>query len=137
MISDDLEKLANRVIGAALEVHSILGPGYIEGIYEEALAREFILRCIPFDRQKMIKLNYKGYSVGEGRVDFLVGNQLIVELKAVEHFSAIHTAQVISYLKITNLQLGLLLNFNVPSLSSGIKRVVLTKKTNHGYPLRT
>ena len=119
------EEMANKVIGAALEVHSEIGPGYFECIYEEALAREFEMREIPFERQKIIQLHYKGHQIGEYRLDFLVANQLIVELKAVDCFSTIHTAQVLSYLKATDLRLALLINFNVPSLKTGIKRVVL------------
>ena len=124
--SEEVDRLAKSVIGAAIEVHRHLGPGYLESVYEEALGIELTLRDISFDCQKSVAVSYKGHSVGEGRLDLLVENLLIVELKTVEAFAEIHKAQVISYLKATNLQLGLLINFNVPVLKQGIKRVVLT-----------
>ncbi|MBI1742599.1 GxxExxY protein [Candidatus Acetothermia bacterium] len=122
----EIDEWARLVIGAAIEVHKHLGPGYLESVYEEALAMEFNLRSVPFERQKPINVTYKGQPVGESRLDFLVDGCLIVELKAVEAFAPVHQAQVISYLKAMNLQLGLLINFNVPILKDGIKRVVLT-----------
>ena len=88
------DPLSESVIGAAMEVHNIIGPGFFEGQYEEALAKEFQLRNIPFERQKEISLRYKGIPVGEYRLDFLVDKQLIVELKSVDFFSSVHTAQV-------------------------------------------
>lgn len=121
-----VDQLARTVIGAAIEVHRHLGPGFIEGVYEEALAVEFGLRGIPFERQKILGVSYKGRSVGEGRVDFLVGGCLIVETKAVDALAPIHQAQVISYLKATGFQLGLLINFKVPMLREGIKRIIRT-----------
>ena len=125
---DWLEELTKQVIGAALEVHRILGPGYSELVYEEALAKEFGMRLIPFERQKCIELAYKNCPVGNFRLDFLVDSQLVVEIKSVEALSMIHTVQTLSYLKATNLQLGLLVNFNVPKLTLGIKRVILTRR---------
>lgn len=116
--------ITDRLIAAAMEVHSQLGPGYNEAIYEEALCLELANRNIPFERQKIIKLNYKGHSIGEGRLDLLIDNQIIVELKAVEALNDIHLSQVLSYLKMTGLTLGYLINFNVRSLKFGIKRVV-------------
>ena len=121
-----VDGLARSVIGAAIEVHRILGPGYLESVYEEALALEFSLRQIPFSRQKSVSVVYKGHSVGESRLDFLVGGCLIVELKAVDALAPIHQAQVISYLKATGLLLGLLINFNVPILKDGIRRVIVS-----------
>ena len=120
------DDLAKAVIGAAIEVHRLLGPGYLESVYEQALAIELELRGLPFERQKTIHVNYKGQAVGEGRLDLLVGGCLIVELKAVDALAPIHTAQVMSYLKTTRLPLALLINFNVPLLKSGVKRIVLT-----------
>jgi GxxExxY protein len=114
-----------EVIGAAIEVHKELGPGFLEAVYEEALAIEMIERNIPFERQKLIAVQYKGRPIGEGRLDFLVGNRLIVELKAIDALHPIHTAQVMSYLKTTRLRLGLLINFNSVILKNGIKRIVL------------
>jgi GxxExxY protein len=121
-----LDELAHAVIGSAIEVHRNLGPGYLESVYQEALAIEFQLQGIPFEPQKPIVVRYKSHPVGEGRLDFLVGSELVVELKAVDELAPIHKAQVISYLKSTNLHLGLLINFNVTMLKNGIQRVVLS-----------
>ncbi len=121
----DGEQLAHEIIGAAIEVHKAFGPGLLEQSYEAALAYELELRGVPFERQKNIPLKYKGKSVAESRLDFLVGNQVVVELKAVDNILPIHQAQVISYLKISGLKLGLLINFNVPVLRQGIKRVII------------
>jgi GxxExxY protein len=120
----EVNALSNRVIGAAIEVHRLLGPGYAEAIYEEALGREMKLQGIQFERQYPVGIEYKGEIIGKGQLDFLVGNCLVVELKAVEALLPVHTAQVISYLKMTQLSLGLLINFNVAALKTGIRRVV-------------
>jgi len=124
--SAELDRLAHAVIGAAIEVHRLLGPGFLESVYEEALCVELQLRGIPFTRQPIVSVDYKNHIVGEGRLDLLVGDVLIVELKAVDALAPIHTAQVISYLKTTGHQLGLLINFNVPVLRGGIKRIILS-----------
>ena len=121
-----VDALARAVIGAAIEVHRILGPGYLESVYEEALALEFALRQIPFERQKPVSVIYKGHSVGASRLDFLVDGCLIVELKAVDALAPVHQAQVISYLKATGLHLGLLMNFNVSILKDGVRRMVVS-----------
>ncbi|AIF53739.1 GxxExxY protein [Pelosinus sp. UFO1] len=126
VLDDKTGVLANKVIGAAIEVHKVLGPGYLESVYEQALSLELILRKIPFESQKSLAINYKGHLIGEGRLDLLVDKVLIIELKAVESLMPIHNAQLLSYLKITGLQLGLLINFNVTSLRNGIKRIILT-----------
>lgn len=119
-----IDRIAHAVIGAAIEVHRMLGPGYLESVYETALAVELSIRQIDHQRQVPIAVLYKDQSVGEGRLDLLVENLLIIELKAVESLLPIHHAQVVSYLKATQLQLGLLINFNVPVLKSGIKRII-------------
>ena len=124
--SREVDALANKVIGAAIEVHRALGPGYLESIYEEALSVELELQTIPFNRQVPYCLQYKEKEIGEGRLDLLIENQLVVELKAVDSLAPIHSAQVISYLKATGKTLGLLINFNVPVLKNGIKRIVLS-----------
>ncbi|MEX2092382.1 MAG: GxxExxY protein [Pirellulales bacterium] len=124
--SQRVDDLARQVIGAAIEVHRILGPGFLESVYEEALAIEFTLRNIPFERQKPILLIYKDNPVGDSRLDFLVGEELVVELKAVEIVHPIHPAKVINYLKMTGLDLGLIINFHVEQLRDGIKRIVVT-----------
>src|SRR5687767_5659929 len=122
-----LDCLARVVLDSALEVHKILGPGFLESVYEEALAVELTRRAIPFERQVPVSVKYKGYCVGEGRVDLLVGGELIVELKSVEALAAVHVAQVISYLKAFGRPLGLLITFNVKLLRTGVRRVVLSR----------
>lgn len=122
----ETDKLARSVIGAAIEVHKTLGAGYLESVYEAALCTELEFREIGYVNQCPVSVLYKGRYVGDGRLDLLVENRLIVELKALESLLPIHTAQLMSYLKMTNLHLGLLINFNVPVLKQGIKRVVLS-----------
>lgn len=122
----ELDQLASDVIGAAIEVHRVLGPGFLESCYEEALCVELLLRGIPFERQTAVALDYKTHRIGEARLDVLVSGDLIVELKAVDGLAPVHTAQVISYLRMTRRKLGLLINFNVPLLKEGVKRVVLS-----------
>jgi GxxExxY protein len=122
-----LDAIATAVIGAALEVHRILGPGFLEGIYEEALAIELELRGINFQRQEMVAVSYKGREIGEGRTDFVIEGALILELKAVDRLTSIHQAQVLSYLKATGYQLGLLMNFHERLLRDGLKRIILTR----------
>ena len=122
--SELLDELARRVIGAAIEVHRHLGPGFSELVYEEALAMELGLRGVPFLRQPPVRVRYKGRTVGIGRPDFIVGNCLVVEIKAVAQLATVHQAQVISYLRALDTRLGLLLNFRQASMRSGIKRVV-------------
>ena len=117
--------LTGAVIGAAIEVHRVLGAGFLESIYENALAVEFKNRGILFERQKIIAVTYKGHSIGESRLDFLVENTLVVELKAVSQLTPLHEAQALSYLKATNNNLALVINFNVPLLKNGIKRILL------------
>ncbi len=124
-----VEQIAHEVIGAAIEVHRELGAGYLEAVYEEALAAEFALRRISYLRQSAVNLNYKGIPGGQSFLDFLVGDCLVVELKAVESILPIHQAQVISYLKATHKTLGLLINFNVVVLKSGIRRIVLNHES--------
>lgn len=123
-----LDCLARQVVDAALEVHKVLGPGFAESVYEEALAVEFHRRDIPFERQVPLAIKYKGFCVGEGRVDVLVGGELIVELKSVEQLAAVHVAQVISYLKAFDRPLGLLITFNVKLLKNGIRRIIHTRR---------
>ena len=115
--------LTEQVIGSAIEVHRALGPGYLESTYSKALAIELRYRGIPFEKESFVSLNYRGETVGEGRLDFLVQDKLILELKAVDQLHPIHTAQAISYLKATGHKLALLINFNVPVLKDGIKRI--------------
>lgn len=122
--SAEVNALSHEVIGAAIEVHRVLGPGYLESIYEEALCIELQARGIPFARQITFGVDYKGRRIGESRLDLLVGDRLVVELKAVEMLMPIHTAQALSYLKATGRELAIIINFNVSILKDGIKRVV-------------
>jgi GxxExxY protein len=122
----DENNLSSRIIGAAIIVHKELGPGLLEYAYEECLAFELASQNIPFERQKQIPARYRNIDIDCGfRIDLLVGGLVIVELKAVESLAPIHTAQVLNYLKLSNCKLGLLINFNVIMLKSGIKRLVL------------
>ncbi|MEX0745053.1 MAG: GxxExxY protein [Phycisphaeraceae bacterium] len=120
-----IEALARDVIGAAIEVHRELGPGFPESSYERALSIELSSRNIRHACQHQLRVRYKGHDVGEGRIDLLVAEQLVVELKTVDSFCPIHGAQVVSYLRTTGLQLGLLLNFNTKVLKEGIRRIIL------------
>jgi GxxExxY protein len=124
--STELDEVAYAVIGAAIEVHRLLGPGFLESVYEEALCVELTLRGIRFARQLPIGVQYKGQKVGEARLDLVVDDSLVVELKAVDGIAPIHVAQILSYLKATRLRLGLLISFNVTTLRRGVKRVIYT-----------
>ncbi|MDX1992175.1 MAG: GxxExxY protein [bacterium] len=123
--NERLNALTEKVIGAAIEVHRTLGPGFLESTYEEALSYELELRGIEHERQFPVEVSYKRKSVGQGRVDICVEKRLIVELKTVEALLPIHTAQVMAYLKATSIKFGLLINFNVPVLKQGLKRIAL------------
>ncbi len=125
MENEEINKITSAVIGSAIEVHRELGPGFLESLYEEALAIEMKSRGISFTKQHEIHVSYKTVPIGKARLDFLVEDRLVVELKAVETLLPIHMAQVISYLKTTGHPLGLLINFNVKMLKQGIKRVIL------------
>ena len=123
---EHLDHLAYQTIGAAIEVHRHLGPGFLENVYEAALAVELEKRSIAFERQVAIHVDYKGIKVGESRIDLMVEKTLVVELKAIDALLPIHKARLISYLKAVNKSLGLLINFKVEALRTGIQRVVLT-----------
>jgi len=117
--------ITGQIIACAMEIHSFLGPGLLEKIYEEALAHELSLRNIRFERQKAITLIYKGKEIGDHRIDFVVEDQVILELKAVDKIVPVHEAQLLTYLKILDKRVGLLINFNVEKIAYGIKRMVL------------
>lgn len=121
-----INALSSAVIGAAIAVHRTLGPGLLESAYEQCLAHELALRQIPCERQKPLPVAYKGIRLDCGyRLDFLVADLVVVEVKAVEALLPIHQAQLLSYLKLGGWKLGLLINFHAPLLREGIKRVVL------------
>jgi GxxExxY protein len=120
------EDLTREIIGAAIEVHKIVGPGLLEGVYEECLCRELELRKLSFDRQLMVPINYKGVALDCGyRLDVVVENTVILELKSVERIHPIFEAQLLTYMRLLQKPVGLLVNFNVPILRSGIVRKVL------------
>lgn len=129
MKTDTTNELTQKIIGSAIEVHRGLGPGLLESAYEECLCRELSLRKIPFERQKPLPLEYKGVALDCGyRLDMLVKDTVVVEIKAVESLLPIHDAQLLTYLKIGRWNVGLLINFNVPVLKQGIHRLVLDLK---------
>ncbi len=120
-----IESWAHEIVGAAIEVHKHIGPGLLESIYAECLMKELTLRNVMSQRQVMIPLAYKGWRLNKEFVmDLLVEDTIIVELKACEGLLPVHEAQLLSYLKLANKQLGFLINFNVPLLKQGIKRMV-------------
>ena len=121
-----INDISSAIIGAAIEVHRTLGPGLLESAYEQCLAHELSLRQIPFERQKPLLVDYKGIRLDcSYRLDFLVAELVVVEVKAIELLLPIHQAQWLSYLKLGGWKLGLLINFHAPLLREGIKRVVL------------
>ncbi|MFI4860353.1 MAG: GxxExxY protein [Phycisphaerales bacterium JB063] len=126
-VPEELNRVTEAVIGAAIEVHRQLGPGFLEATYHRAMEIELELRGVLFDSETPVSLSYKGQPIGEGRLDLLVSEAVVVELKAVDSLAPIHHAQVISYLKATGHTLGLLVNFNVEVLRDGLKRVVFTQ----------
>ena len=118
-------EVSQAIIGAAIEVHRSLGPGLLESAYEECLARELTLTQIPFERQKPLAVEYKGLKLDCGyRLDLLVANMVVVEIKAVDALIPLHEAQLLSYLKLGDWKMGLLINFHVTLLKNGIKRLV-------------
>jgi GxxExxY protein len=117
--------ISGKIIGAAIEVHKKLGPGLLESAYEECLCCEMQLRGIEFKRQVPLQLNYKGVVLDCGyRLDLLVEDKVIVELKSIEGLEPIHEAQMLTYLKLRNAWLGLIINFNVIMLKDGVRRLV-------------
>lgn len=125
MEMNSLNDLSYKIIGSAMEVYKTLGPGLLESAYEKALVHELNLAGIPVQSQVGVEMNYKGVNIGEGlRLDLLVDNQIIVELKSVEELKPVHHKQLLTYLRLMDKRLGLLINFNVTDIMQGIKRVV-------------
>jgi GxxExxY protein len=119
------DELSREIIAAAIEVHKHLGSGLLESTYEECLCRELAIRQVSFERQKSLPVKYKGVNLDCGyRLDLVVDGKVILELKAVDQLDALHEAQLLTYLKQSNLKLGMLINFNVPILVKGLKRIV-------------
>jgi GxxExxY protein len=121
----NLNLVTDQILGCAIEVHRTLGPGLLESVYEKALCFELQQRGLNFANQVSIPILYKGQNLGDHRLDLLVENQIIVELKAVDRLDPVFHAQILRYLRLTGKQLGLLINFNVPVLKDGIKRIML------------
>ena len=125
VLPPETEAVITRVIGCAIRVHAALGPGFLESIYSNALAIELEVMNIPFEREKSIVVSYRGLPVAAQRLDFVVADKVILEIKAAARLEPIFQAKVISYLRATTLRVGLLMNFNVLLLKDGIKRIVL------------
>jgi GxxExxY protein len=118
-------ELSHAIIGAAIEVHRELGPGLLESAYERAMVHELTQRAIPLRRQVALPLKYKNVLLDcDYKIDLLVANRVIVELKCIDQLAPVHEAQLLTYLKLSGCPLGLLINFNVPLLKDGIKRIV-------------
>ena len=124
-IPPSVERVATDLIGAAIEVHRHLGPGFLERIYQEALCAECQIRQIPFESECSVTVNYKGQVIAGQRIDLIVDGCVVVELKATTRIDAIHESMVVSYLRTTGLRLGLLLNFNCRTMKEGVKRIVV------------
>jgi len=123
---EERDSRTSPIIAAAIEVHRHLGPGLLESIYERAMQQELILRGLPFQCQVAVPITYKGVDLqADYRIDLLVNDAVVVELKAVEKILPVHEAQLLTYLRVTQKPVGLLINFNVPMLANGIVRRVL------------
>ena len=121
----NMNQLSSRIIGAAIEVHKNLGPGLLESAYEECLCHELSIQGLLFEKQKPLSIDYKGKKLDCGyRLDIVVEKAVIIELKSCEKIEPIHKAQLLTYLKLSGLNLGLILNFNVPFMRDGIVRIV-------------
>ncbi|MDF1556297.1 MAG: GxxExxY protein [Deferrisomatales bacterium] len=126
VIGRTFSELSNRIIGCAIEVHRVLGPGLLESAYQQCLAREFSLNEIPFELEVPIPVEYKGIELDCGyRADLLVNGEILLELKAVERMAPIHSAQLLSYMKLAGVHQGFLINFNSKRLKDGLKSFVL------------
>jgi len=126
MEEKDENSLSNIIIGCAIEVHKHLGPGLLESAYQECLYHELPLAGLSVQKEKPMPIVYKDVKLNHGyRIDLLVNNKVVIEIKTVESFTNVHTAQVLTYRKLGNYKLGLLFNFYVTSLKSGIKRIIL------------
>src|SRR5260370_16312149 len=125
-MSRDINEITHAVIGAAIEVHRLLGPGLLESAYLECLSRELVLRGIPFERERPLPLEYKGvHREGGCGVELVVAGCVVVEVKSVEALAPVHDAQLLTYLRLGGWRVGLLINFNVAALKSGIHRKIL------------
>jgi GxxExxY protein len=121
----ETEHLVEQTIGCAIEVHRALGPGYLEGVYGDAMAIELDHRGLKFGREVPVSVKYRDQHLRIHRLDLVVDGKVLVELKSVERLDSVHQSQVVSYLRASKLQIGLLINFNVAILKTGLRRVVL------------
>ena len=118
-------KLTQAIMDSLFQVHSAMGPGLIESVYEECLCHELATRGIPYEKQKTVALNYKGHQLGNGlKLDVLVDKKVVIELKSCDAILPVHKAQLMTYLKLTGLPIGFLVNFNVPLIKNGVQRFV-------------
>lgn len=122
----DINELTGLILNKSYEVHTVLGPGLLESAYEECLCHELIQAGLEVERQKALPIMYKGLKIDAGyRLDIVVNKKVVIELKSVELLHPIHTSQLLTYLKLSNIRYGLLINFNVKSLKEGIKRYIV------------
>ena len=124
-LPEELEMLMHRTIGCCIAVHRALGPGLLESIYSRAVCIELDTQGIAFETEKPFPIMYRGQLLCHQRLDFVVAGRLVLEIKAVDHLDPVHHAQLLSYLRASKLRAGLLINFNVPVLQNGLKRIVL------------
>ena len=121
----DLNIISEKILGCAIEVHKVLGAGLLESIYETALCIELQNKDLKYERQKLLPVYYKSKKIGDFRIDLVIENSVLVELKSVERFDPVFESQVLSYMKLGKFKLGLLINFNSRLLKTGIKRYIL------------
>jgi GxxExxY protein len=124
-LTPEVEDVMTRTIGCAIAVHRVLGPGFLESIYQRAMEIELESADLTFERERPLRVTYRGVDIPGQRVDLIVERVVVVELKSVQRLDAVHSAQVISYMRTTGLRAGLLINFRVPVLTQGLKRFVL------------
>jgi GxxExxY protein len=124
-LSDEVEALVHDTIGCCIAVHRALGPGLLENIYSRAVCLEFSAAGISFEREKAYPVMYRGELLCEQRLDFVVGGQIVLEIKSIERLAAVHHSQLLNYMRVSQLRVGLLMNFNVAVLQDGMSRKVL------------
>jgi GxxExxY protein len=125
-IADNVERLASVIVDAGLKVHKALGPGLLESVYEQCVAHELTLRGVPPRRQVTLPIIYEGHEIEAAlRVDLMVGDAIVVEVKSIESVLPIHRSQLLTYLKLSGCRLGFLMNFNVPLFKSGVERLII------------
>jgi len=124
-LDDELEALIHRIIGCCIQVHRELGPGLLERIYVRAICLELLANELPFEVEKGVPVTYRGVVLCQQRLDLVVAGKVLLEVKAVERLAPVHQAQVLSYLRVSGLRVGLLMNFNVTVLPDGLRRIVL------------